>query len=402
VYERVYDAGVDLDRLATAIDALDLGADGPELAAVLALRDRLDARISAGVRAVDSADLWDRAGATSMTAWLADRGRMSGRRASVMVRVARLVAQLPVVAAAWADGRLSTGQVETICSFLNDTNVSVFAGHESRLVPLLASLGVRDVAIAMRTWRAHIDEGDPAERPGSLYASRTLDGRTRIDGDLDPHTGELLLTALRVATHPEVAGEPPRPPAERRAEALGDICRFYLDHQSAVPQGQRHRPHLNLVFTMAPTPDGGFQVADARTVDDHPLDRATAERYLCDSVLYRVLRGRSAILDYGRATRAVPAALWNAILLRDRHCRWPGCDRPGTWCEAHHVRPWEQGGATAPGNLVLLCGRHHHIVHRPGWQAQMEPDGTLTVTEPHGTTRTTRPPATGPPIPAAA
>jgi hypothetical protein len=215
----------------------------------------------------------------------------------------------------------------------------------------------------------------------------------------------VLLTALRVATgaNPEVAGEPPRLPAQRRADALGDICRFYLDHQASVPDGGRHRPHVNLVFTMAPTPGGGFAVGDAQTLDGHRLDRVTAGRFLCDSVLYRVLvGGRSAIVDYGRATRAVPPALWNLLLVRDRHCRWPGCDRPGTWSEAHHVVPWEQGGPTNPGNLVVLCARHHHVLHRPGWHARLDPDGTLTITDPHHTPRTTRPPATGPPLPAAA
>jgi Domain of unknown function (DUF222)/HNH endonuclease len=388
-----------------ALDRLALPVDLDELATVLAARDRLDARIAAGVRAVDAAGLWDGAGATSMTAWLAERGRMARGRAALAVRVARLVGRLPGVAAAWGDGRLSTGQVETICLFLTDTTVEVLAGHEAELIPVLVPLGVRDVAAALRTWQAHLDGADPAERPGALHVSRSLEGRTRLDGDLDPDTGELVVTALRVATQasPQEAGAPARAPGQRRADALGDICRFYLDHQNAVPDGQRHRPHVNLVFTTAPTPGGGFAVADAQTLDGHRLDRVTAGRYLCDSLLYRVLvRERSAIVDYGRATRAVPPPLWNLLLVRDRHCRWPGCDRPGHWGEAHHITPREHGGTTGPANLVILCTRHHHILHRPGWHAHLDPDGTLTITDPHHTPRTTRPPATGPPLPTAA
>ena len=109
--------------------------------------------------------------------------------------------------------------------------------------------------------------------------------------------------------------------------------------------------------TSVPSADGaGFDLADARTADGYPIDGVTAGRLLCDSLLYRVLvRGKSAILDYGRATRAVPPPLWNVLLLRDQHCRWKGCDRPGAWCEAHHVIWWEKGGTTDIGNLVLLC-----------------------------------------------
>jgi hypothetical protein len=393
--------------LDAAVARLDLAVDDGDLAAVLAVRDRLDARIATAVRAVDVAGLWDFAGATSMTAWTADRGRMARPRAAVTTRVARLVSRLPATAAAWADGRLSTGQVETVCSFLNDPTVEVFARHEAAVVPVLEPLSVAEVAAAMRAWRANLDGPDPTgAAPSSLHASRTFAGRTRVDGDLDGETGELLLSALRVATQaaPETEGEPVRSPGHRRADALGDICRFFLDHQSAVPQGHRHRPHVNLVFDMVPAADGsGFAIREARTVDGHPIDGVTADRLLCDSVIYRVVvQGRSAILDYGRATRAVPPPLWNVLLLRDQHCRWKGCDRTGTWCEAHHVIPWETGGTTDIANLVLLCSRHHHIAHRPGWSTELAPDGTLHITDPWGVTRTTRPPATGPPLPFAA
>jgi hypothetical protein len=312
-----------------------------------------------------------------------------------------------VTAAAWSDGRLSTGQVETMCSFLNDRLVEPFAAVEADLVPVLVPLTVPEVAVAMRAWRATHDDGpDPAERPGALHASRTLDGRVGVDGDLDSGTGELLLTALRVATHGAADGDGDglHTPAQRRADALGDICKFFLDHQDAVGDDGRHRPHVNLVVQLTPSGgDGLFDLGAARTADGYPIDGITAGRLLCDSVLYRVLvRGRSAIVDYGRATRAVPPPLFNALLVRDRGCRWPGCDRPGHWSEAHHVVWWEHGGVTAPGNLVLLCGRHHHILHRPGWHAELTPDGTFHVTDPWGVTRTTRPPATGPPLPTAA
>jgi hypothetical protein len=81
VGEQVYDVLVlpsALDALDAAIAGLDLAVDDRDLAAVLALRDRLDARIATAVQAVDAASLWDTVGATSMTAWVTDRGRMAG------------------------------------------------------------------------------------------------------------------------------------------------------------------------------------------------------------------------------------------------------------------------------------------------------------------------------------
>jgi hypothetical protein len=119
---------------------------------------------------------------------------------------------------------------------------------------------------------------------------------------------------------------------------------------------------------------------------------------LCDSALHRVLTtGRSTILDYGTATRTIPAPLFNALVIRDRHCRFPGCDRPTHWCQGHHIRFWDHGGPTQLANLVLVCARHHHLLHRPGWHAKLLPDATLEITDPHGRHRTTSPPTGRPP-----
>jgi len=105
-----------------------------------------------------------------------------------------------------------------------------------------------------------------------------------------------------------------------------------------------------------------------------------------------VMAGRSAVLDYGMATRTIPTPLWNALVIRDESCRFPGCDRPPNWCEGHHVVWVTRGGPTELANLVLVCARHHHLLHRPGWHAKLLPDGLLEVTAPDGEVRCTSPP----------
>lgn len=381
--------------LASAIEELEIGADTDALAAVLALRGRLDARISAAVAAVDSAELYEVDGATSTTAWLADRGGLTRRCAGRTAREARLVARLPGTAAAWRDGTLTSGQVEAICANLDHDLVDLFAHHEAGVLPELTPLSPADVGAAMHAWRELADDRPPPhDPPQRLHASRLLDGQIATKGTLNSETGELLLTALRIAQTDEVEGEPVRTPATRRADALGDICRFFLDHQQ-THRGGRHRPHLNLVLDI----DQHGDVTHARTADGGPVDGITAGRLLCDSVLHRVItRGRSAILDYGQATRTIAAPLWNALVVRDRHCRFPGCDRSADWCEGHHVRPWTEGGPTRLPNLALVCSRHHHLLHRPGWHARLLPDATFEVTDPRGRVRSTVVPlATGPP-----
>ena len=139
----------------------------------------------------------------------------------------------------------------------------------------------------------------------------------------------------------------------------------------------------------------------ARTVAGWPVSLALAAALACDGSLRRVLTSGSEILDYGRPASAavVPQAIRDAVTLRDRGCRYPGCDRGIDWCELHHVVPRSHGGGHAVANCALVCARHHHVLHRPGWRAALLADGTLRVTDPGGRTRATRPPGPHPRAP---
>jgi hypothetical protein len=75
----------------------------------------------------------------------------------------------------------------------------------------------------------------------------------------------------------------------------------------------------------------------------------------------------------------VSGPLRTALNARDGGCRWPGCDRPASWTEAHHVRTWCRGGPTLLSNLVLLCHRHHWLAHEGGWQLVQADGHVLTI-----------------------
>jgi hypothetical protein len=130
-----------------------------------------------------------------------------------------------------------------------------------------------------------------------------------------------------------------------------------------------------------------------RFVDGAAITSDVVERLLCDSGVHRVLvKGRSTIIDMGMTTRTVTAALWVALVARDQHCRFPGCDRPSHWCDGHHVVWVSRNGPTNLANLVMLCSRHHHLLHQRGWDATLALDGTFTVHFPDGRVRTSHPP----------
>ena len=84
--------------------------------------------------------------------------------------------------------------------------------------------------------------------------------------------------------------------------------------------------------------------------------------------------------------------LFNALVVRDQHCRWPGCTIRATWCDAHHITEWANHGSTDQDNCVLLCHRRHQLSHQPGWTITgtgtalevRHPDGSVKVSKPPG------------------
>ncbi|HEY1915681.1 MAG TPA: DUF222 domain-containing protein, partial [Streptosporangiaceae bacterium] len=90
-------------------------------------------------------------------------------------------------------------------------------------------------------------------------------------------------------------------------------------------------------------------------------------------------------LDVGAGSEVIPAHLRRAIILRDRHCRFPGCRRKPAVCQVHHLIHREDGGETSLENCALFCRFHHLIaIHRWGWKVRASPDGSITAFGPDG------------------
>jgi len=393
--EQVYDTGMALAKLTDAIDGLDVPVDGDILADVVRLRDRLDAKVTMVAAAFDAAALWDVEGAASMACWLRVRAGVSNRDARRMAATARRMHGAPVTARAWAEGRLTGGQVQAICANVSDRAAGLYAEHEAALVPHLVDLDLADTAAAMRQWAARADamlgEDEPTDETGKAHLSPTLDGKGRLDVDLDAEGFQMAKAAIRLGLGRK-DDDDTRSPAQRRHDALVGIFRFFLDHQRRSTGGH-HRPHVNVTIGLAALIVGA---GAGRHHDGTQVSAEEARRLACDANVHRVITGgRSSILDYGHSTRVVAVALFMVLAHRDGGCRFPGCDRPVDWCDAHHIHHWVNGGPTVHWNLVLLCGRHHHVVHRKGWQIKLLPSGTVEVTDPQGRTRTSDPPHCG-------
>jgi Domain of unknown function (DUF222) len=333
----------------------------------------LDAERLRHLAEIDRRRLYERDGYLSAASWLAASHKVAWGIAREQVRVARAFEDMPQTRRAMEVGDISMSAVRLLAT-ARDADPDTFGRAEAQLVEAARLHSVADLQRVVAYWRERVeqermsegrDDGLRARR--RLHASVSLGGMVRVDGDLDPESGETLLTALRAVLDTDARSrgrDDDRTPAQRRADALGEICRQWLD-DGGRPVVAGERPHLTI--TVDAESLQGDAVGASELDHTGPVRSDIVRRLACDaSVMRVVMNGRSEPLDVGRRTQVVPPAIRRAVIVRDRHCRFPGCDRPHTWCDAHHVAHWADGGPTALPNLLLLCRRHHGMVHRPG------------------------------------
>jgi Domain of unknown function (DUF222)/HNH endonuclease len=285
-----------------------------------------------------------------------------------------LPAHLPHTADAFTIGNTSLRHVEVIARLLagpaaRRLSPSVWAGAEAQLAAMsgdytpseLLDWGTRLIATLDQDGpEPNDDEPDPVNE---LHLSRH---RGRPGGTLRGHYDDAAMfdaiaTAVDAQSRPADADER-RTPAQRQAEALADVCGYVIDHGD-LPHCGGARPHLNVHVRLEDLENR----ARAACLDfGGSLSSESLRMLCCDAaVIPIVLDGKGQPLDVGRLTRVIPDGLRRAVVARDRGCA--RCGRPPSWCEAHHLVPWEQGGPTAIGNLVLLCRACHRLVHHAGW-----------------------------------
>nr|WP_255426774.1 HNH endonuclease signature motif containing protein [Pseudonocardia sp. C8] len=155
-----------------------------------------------------------------------------------------------------------------------------------------------------------------------------------------------------------------RRPEERQADALSELCAQVLE-RGELPETGGRRPMLNVLIGLE---DLQRRATGALLDFGGRLTPESLRMLACDAaVVPIVMNGAGQPLDIGRATRTIPDGLRRAITARDRGCAHPGCDRPPSWCEVHHIVPWEIDGPTALSNTVMVCKLHHRLLHHPGW-----------------------------------
>ena len=197
------------------------------------------------------------------------------------------------------------------------------------------------------------------------------DARTRPDSHSDARTMDMKRADARTMDM-------------KRADALATICGDILAR--IADEHQPHRRPVTINITMDLPTALGMADNPAELAGYGPIPASVARTLSADGKWRRFITDplTGNLLDYGRETYVPPQPLVDFLTARDRICRFPGCSQPSRISDIDHAIPWEEGGHTAPGNLGLLCRRHHRMKTHNGWKLISHEDGSCSWTSPAG------------------
>jgi len=391
-----------LRPLISAGSLADVAACRAELVAIGVVRGLLDAREVAVVRRLDELAATDYS--LFPPAVIADASKSSLGSAGRLRDRADACAAIPELGEALTAGETTGDRVDIVARAsvgLNASERALLAAHGRRL----AHAAGEQTAAGFRKTVEHVlrqvreDDGlarlEQQTRMARLRWFTDGDGMWCLSGRFDPATGARLEGTLRNAIDRRFANATPDTcpldPIEKQqhlaALALSDLL---LGENTTSAAGV---PDVTVLIDAETLLSGH---AHEGTVCDIGLGRfglpiATIRRWACIGTVSPVVVAADGVrIMLGRELRVANRHQRRALRTLYRSCAL--CEVPFDHCEIHHVSWYSLGGLTDIGNLIPICKKHHHLVHEGGWQLDLAPDRTLTITQPGGTTSTNGPP----------
>jgi Domain of unknown function (DUF222) len=301
---------------------------------------------------------------------------------------------LEVAVRAAGSGAMSGEALEAINSGLGapsaDSGVTIelLAAAVATLTALAPEMTLVRLAARARELRDQLDASGVGEREEQRRDRRYLrlfpqiDGMTKIVGLLDPESAAVVTAAIDVATSPRRGGprfvdpdeaaraeqivNDPRSTEQLALDALVELVDVAVRARRGGTPGSR-RAGVRVLVTqrdLAAKTGVGFIEGQKATISI-----ASVRRLACDGGLQPIMfddDGRG--LNLGRTQRLHNPRQRAVISARDGGCLAPGCDRPPSWTEVHHIDEFSTGGKTDVADGVCLCRYHHMLVHNNGWK----------------------------------
>lgn len=352
-------------------DALEEMPDSEALKVLFRQRNSIDAEIQRRVRRLDISEGYATDGSLTAKAWLRWNCNLTHGQASDRVEVAREMESLPLTSQALTEGEISYQHLSLIAR--TKQRLGELWPNDAEEILVTAARQVNPVDLRRATVQLQhclepdgvLGDATAAHDRRFLHLNQTFGGIFVLNGQFGADDGATLKAAI-MSVLKLPAADDTRTPAQRRADALIDLVK------SGSPKAQ-----VMVNVDMATLQKQPGSLGGELEWSQQPIPAETARRIACDCTVTPVVNGEmqsSARLVSGRLRRALDA--------RDKHCRFPSCDLPAIWTDAHHIIHWADGGSTKLFNLVLLCRRHHRMVHEGRWRLQPAGDGLLQAIPP--------------------
>ena len=346
---------------------------GKELMRLARERDLIDLRFSLVAAEFASTDHYDDEGYISPIDWIRFNCHMTANAAADRVAVGERIGELPESTDSMVSGRIGFAHMTVMARTANALGTRF---KETALLDKAEENSPGKFHHICRHFRHAADRKGYEAEQAELVENRWLslssveDGSLLISGVLDPVGGAALRTALSPLARKSGAHDD-RTLDRRQADALVELA-----------CGGEQKAHIQVTSSIETLL--GLAGAPAAEMEfSLPVSSTTVERLACDSSVARVLLdSESTVIDVGRSKRVVSEPARRALRARDGSCRWPGCERHASYTAAHHLVHWIHGGTTSLDNLILLCHRHHWMVHEGKWQLVRGDDGRILTIPP--------------------
>ncbi len=331
------------------------------------------------IRDFDTAQGWAEYGCLSCAQWLSWRLGWTPVTARERLRVAHALEELPAISAAVETGEVSYSKARAVTRVATAASDVEWASTAREATAAQLERIVRSFRRAERSDEIARTQNHHDQR--GLHTFYDDDGMLVIQGRLSPEAGALFAKALEAASARDQDTDPELTFAQRQADALVELAGASLSGDSgAESQGDRYQVvvHVDVEVLADPAAPGRSEIEDGQNVS-----LETSRRIGCDASVVEMGHGPDGeILSVGRKTRVLSTPLRRALRARDAGCRFPSCTN--RIADAHHIEHWIDGGKTSLGNLLLLCRRHHVLVHEGGYRIEQHAEGGTTFIRPDG------------------
>ena len=365
------DTGATIERLRDAAYALRSFDDRAALRAIQSAQDALDAAKAERLAALEESKEFELDGASTVTTWARNELRLDARETKALVRASATAKALPAVGKAAAEGRIRLDHLAVFSYGLKHIGDVIVRESEGWLLDVATThepAGLRQVMRSLRE-AVYPDDLDEAWAKGmdkqDIQVNPVPDG-WHVNGFLNTATGAKFKLVLDTLGAPRDADDQ-RPGSERRIDALDRMLTGVLE--AGLPTDKGIRPQLSVIVD---TNGPSAHLAGFGSIGPKLLDYLTCLSDLTPIVTTGGDIEQARILNIGRTRRHANRQQRRAIIARQGgECAAPGCHN--THLEIHHVTWWSRGGRTDLDDMIGLCVRCHHLVHRE--LLTIEPDG---------------------------